>query len=460
MKNVILINRGALLLDEVLSNTNWIVVLLIVDSEIEKNKYLNNERILEIYTVQDLLKNEDVINIDYIELEKYKKAQVLVENQHRRFDNDYQMAKYNYYTGVSFWIGVFNRYEIDLVIQAGIVHGFNCDCIPREMAISRNIPTYNIQLCTANKRIVYNNCNEHIVEIINEKTKKLSFKEDVFYSMPYDQGSSEYLFSCGSLWKKYILKIAYKVGGMLLWRFLIGIRTRRFQFDLHYTKLNYFLELKQFLKSNQLKKYVNSISKEPDYNRNFIFFAMNCEPDATVPGLMDMDSQLIAIKILSESLPDGWMIYVKEHPYQYELNNILMEYYIPSVPIFKSKLFYDTINSISNVKIINPQIPSKNLIKNSMGIATMCGTIALEAISYKKPILLFAAKKTVYSYCKDFFDIRSFEDCKKAVNKIKKGYSVDYRDFDEIANKYMVNDNKYGLRLAIKSIIKELEKDN
>ena len=68
----------------------------------------------------------------------------------------------------------------------------------------------------------------------------------------------------------------------------------------------------------------------------------------------------MALKILDRIVPPNYLIYVKEHPRQYSDN-------FPDLRKihFRDKKFYLDIEKLNNVKLINMNSDSDELIKNS-----------------------------------------------------------------------------------------------
>ena len=151
-----------------------------------------------------------------------------------------------------------------------------------------------------------------------------------------------------------------------------------------------------------------------------------------------LKSQLIAIKMLSEALPPGWVLYVKEHPHQFLLNKaeLSMDYCIITANKYKNRAFYDKIKSMKNTILIDPLMSSSHINQSAMAIATFNGTVAIEATKLKKPILLFGADNSWMRYCRDVVSIQSYADCQNVLRRVEEGWSPQYDDLEQVVNQY------------------------
>lgn len=130
------------------------------------------------------------------------------------------------------------------------------------------------------------------------------------------------------------------------------------------------------LKKVFLKNYKNAAKEDVDLNVNYIYFPLHLQPELStdVWGGKYVD-QLLALEHMSRILPKGWLIYAKENPKQ----NYVM----------RGKSFYRRLNKLSKVKYIDKKINTYQLIENSQIVATITGTVGLEALRWKKPVIHF-----------------------------------------------------------------------
>jgi len=116
----------------------------------------------------------------------------------------------------------------------------------------------------------------------------------------------------------------------------------------------------------------------------FIFFPLHIAWDAQIATRNPMYSnQFYLAEILSKSLPYGYKLYVKEHPYNYGGERIRL---------------LKQIKKLRNVKLIHPQHSSIDLIERSRAVVTINSTAGWESIILNKPLVTFG--NAFYSFFK------------------------------------------------------------
>ena len=104
--------------------------------------------------------------------------------------------------------------------------------------------------------------------------------------------------------------------------------------------------------------------------QKYFFWALHYRPEGSVlvQGL-GLD-EIEYLERCSRSLPDGALLYVKEHPFMFG---------------YRSKDFYKRIQSLPGVKLIAPWHETMQLILDSNGVVGVAGTVLLEAEIAGKP---------------------------------------------------------------------------
>ena len=85
-------------------------------------------------------------------------------------------------------------------------------------------------------------------------------------------------------------------------------------------------------------------------------------------------NQIETVRIIASSLPVGWKLIVKEHP------NALG---------YRSLGFYEKITEIPNVVLLGPTVNTNSLVAEADLLLVVFGTIGLEAIIKKIPVITF-----------------------------------------------------------------------
>jgi hypothetical protein len=117
----------------------------------------------------------------------------------------------------------------------------------------------------------------------------------------------------------------------------------------------------------------NDLIDKIEPGEKFAYFPLQYEPEVSLHVQAHYFSdQIHAIKLIADSLPLQWKLYVKEHPQMVE---------------FRPRSFYKEIKKIPNVKLISPAIKSFELIEKSSLVTTICDTGGFEACLLKKPVV-------------------------------------------------------------------------
>ena len=119
------------------------------------------------------------------------------------------------------------------------------------------------------------------------------------------------------------------------------------------------------------KKYITSDSLG---NTDYAFYPLHKEPEVTLlvysrPYL----NQIEVIRSLARSLPVGMKLIVKEHPVSIG---------------YRPLSYYKKIISIPNVILSSPSMTSRDLVNHAKLICIISGSIGLEALLMKKPVIV------------------------------------------------------------------------
>ena len=166
-----------------------------------------------------------------------------------------------------------------------------------------------------------------------------------------------------------------------------------------------------------LKQY-RRLQVVPDLTRPFIFVALHYQPEASTSpvGGVFLD-QLLMLRMIARSMPDGWTLYVKEHRTTFDPQ--LRGHFA------RDEDYYDQIAELRNTRIVPMAYSSFDLIEKAVAVATVTGTVGWEAVVRGKPVMVFG--NAWYKDCHGVWDCRSHERCDSAMRAIETGFSVDQR---------------------------------
>jgi len=115
---------------------------------------------------------------------------------------------------------------------------------------------------------------------------------------------------------------------------------------------------------------------------DYVFVPLHTEPEVTVLVYSPAwRNQIEVVRALAHAVPVGTQVVVKEHP----------------ASVGKRPFgYYRKLLEIPNVRLADPALPSRLLIEGARLVATVAGSIGLEALLRRKPVLTFGA--TPYGY--------------------------------------------------------------
>ena len=454
MKNIILVSPQSKLRDikrDLISkilDAGYHIVLLIVSMLEDKRDYENIQGIDKVMTLVEIEEIESLDLIDYDVIQQCRVAQFNYEIFSTRFQNDHAMIKFSYYTALNFWLRVFDENRIDFVINTQMIHGRLDDVILWSVANMKRVKMFFFE------EIGYN--NSHCINYNGKLCPVYCESENTLDDILQPEKDKRFVQSTSvqKIEKGKFYQLLYTVGGNLLEDF-----TRRLIHwnwkprSIHRQKSKAFWSDKflGYIKLKRIEHHLNRLSNRFNKAENYIFYALHFEPEATIEVRVILENQLAIIKMLSDVLPYGWKLYVKEHPSQFNLNNDGGYGYLISVPRFKSREFYDKIAGFKNVRIVSTNTQSDELINNSKAVASIVGTVFFEAIQKLKPILAFSDLNPVI-FSKDVFSIHSYDECQKAVDKIAQGFKPKYDDINSVLKHYTLTKYELG-----KNIVKLLQ---
>ncbi|OGU62889.1 MAG: hypothetical protein A2V66_14840 [Ignavibacteria bacterium RBG_13_36_8] len=155
--------------------------------------------------------------------------------------------------------------------------------------------------------------------------------------------------------------------------------------------------------AKHLLNYYDNLAKKPDLSNKFVYIPLHMQPEcSTSPMAQAYVDQLLMIQMIAHYLPNDVMLYVKEHPGQFDYG--------------RSFSYYQDLLQIPRVTLIPKRYSSFDLIRNCIAVVTATGTAGFEALFREKPVLMFGTN--FYESARGVYRIRTNEDCKSAIEEI------------------------------------------
>lgn len=412
MKTIILLDRDGETLDYVLSQTDLVILVLVC----EKSKNVMDiiakkpENVLHIVDYNNLLETQSSKCVDYKIIEQMKKYQIDIETMLHRVMLNNPLAKDIYHQHLSFFLEIFQSNPIDYILCCEFNLATPSHLIPFGLGKLFNIPTYSLERFPAYPVTTLFNFNQ---------LQRVEFSKTCYCRVPAEK--LMYYKHCSKQKKEtnYLKSFLLIGGGAMLVEFascLIKFSMTKQYLGIRYS---YFSKLKSLFQLQSIKRFYKKKSSQPDYSAPYIYYSIHMEPEATIIGKTLLESQLTIIKMLSRALPKGWKLYVKEHPHQFMLNTQQTTYFLHNITFFKNKSFYEEIIKLPNTLLIHLQEHPKNLIKHAQAVATIAGTVTLEALFEHKPTILFSAQTSLFGKLANVLSVKDTKSLQQAIKKIE-----------------------------------------
>jgi hypothetical protein len=152
--------------------------------------------------------------------------------------------------------------------------------------------------------------------------------------------------------------------------------------DSTYGELDDYRMKAEYIKESLRADYLRRC-EEPDFSgQPYVYFPLHYRPERTSnPDGGVFYDQLIPLAMISDALPDGWALYVKEHPSQF--SSML------AGECGRTTAYYDDIARLRNVRLIAPDVSSRDLLLNAKAAASITGTVVWEAVLNRTPAFYF-----------------------------------------------------------------------
>lgn len=170
----------------------------------------------------------------------------------------------------------------------------------------------------------------------------------------------------------------------------------------------------QFKKA-RLRRLTRELASRPPSGVPYVLLALHFQPErAIVPMAGSFCDQTLIVDMLARSLPDGWRLVVKEHPWQL-------------VPFGRGELgrsagFYRRITEHPNVVFVAGDAQTEDLLLGARAVATATGSIGWQAVARHIPALVFGA--AWYADAPGVFRITDHASLHRALDRIQQPGAV------------------------------------
>ncbi|MCB1531194.1 MAG: hypothetical protein H6853_00235 [Rhodospirillales bacterium] len=163
----------------------------------------------------------------------------------------------------------------------------------------------------------------------------------------------------------------------------------------------------------RLKSYYESHTGNIDLEQPYVYFPMHLQPEMTTQpeaGIYE-DHYLVLEQILA-ALPEGWKIYVKENPRQYDTSiNAVSAMHFRDIQDLK-----DLLDASPAIHFVPQSVSTPDLIQNAQAVVTQTGTVGWECLTSGKPCIAFA--RPWYSGCRSCLRVNNAEDLRAAFQQV------------------------------------------
>ena len=354
-------------------------------------------------------------------LQKFETTSMEIINRWRRSivtKESYLSIKNALYKYYLFWLNIFMSKEIGVFVLFAEPH-IPMTYIPYAICQAFNIPTIILGLLPVIDQKKLNYLFESSLDNYDGEFDKRYSKLQLQYEhndeqISLDDNLDYYFTMYGKENKKVERVTTYNERDSLLskLRFYASrakVYTSQGRYNVLRNKIKYYIKANTDAKP--LLKYVETLEEQPKEEKFLVFF-LHLQPESTTlpKGGVFVD-QLLVIDMISKCLPADVFLYVKEHPAYWELTERRESIYES-----RSREFYDRISRSRNVRLIDHKYSSLELMDRCIGAVNITGTAGFEAMFKCIPNIVFGYAS--YSKYKYSYNIRNYEECKKAIDEI------------------------------------------
>lgn len=346
----------------------------------------------------------------------YKTESLVLTMMNKRFGGMcVDERKHLYYNMLGYWLGAIKKYKPDAIIFPIVPHTVY-NYIIYALAKLLNIKTIMFENTNISDRLLmYNDWMEgdtHLQKAVHQNQGENFSVTDLSPDLQkYYERQTNPKIDATPIYTKYWN--THHRGSRLLKRKVKTIADSVLDGTVFKKAPRYVINK---LKPNLKKEYLKFQIK-PDLEKKFVYVPLGFQPERTTSPQGDVfHDQILMIETLSASLPEDWIIYVKEHPTQWMFRS-KMNYSSVRYP-----RYYERIAGFRNVFLIPINTDTYTLMNKSQAVATVTGTACWEAILRLKPAIAFGYP--LYRDCPSLFRVNNVDSCRGALRKISSGFKI------------------------------------
>lgn len=174
-----------------------------------------------------------------------------------------------------------------------------------------------------------------------------------------------------------------------------------------------------YLQKIRLQRAYEENAKLPDTGKPFVLLALHYQPERTsCPDAESYSDQFLVAQLLSQSLPRGWQLLIKEHPSQFSFGG--------EGEMSRREEDYVRLVELPRTELVSMNVRTSDLLDETKAVATLTGFVGVEASLRGIPVLVFG--NAWYRDCESVHYIRGPQACHDALEAIAAGRVPDPDD--------------------------------
>lgn len=349
----------------------------------------------------------------------YATESVVLTMMNKRFEEKtVSERKHLYLQYVRYWTGILKKFKPDVLIFPTIPHTVY-DFVVHDLGKIFRIKTIMMEPTWINDRMVIMTEYTEGSEELRRLAADYRNKEVSFGDLRTDL-QEEYRLQTSTetdATPTFVKNITHRYRGtrLLAWK-MQAVRNSLADLSVGKKAVSF---LKRSFGEN-LKREYETVQRAPDLSKKFVYLPLHYQPErnSSPQGGVYVD-QILMVETVSAALPDGWFLYVKEHPTQWLYRGTTYFSY-------RFRGYYRALAQLKNVILVPIDTNTYTLTKQAYAVATITGTAGWEALSRSRPVLVFGYPW--YRDCPGVLRVYDLSSCQDALKKIARGFAPTQED--------------------------------